>query len=111
MPRLSRVLIVAHETADTPELKAAVAKRAAEGSCLFTLLVPAAAHGLHRVTAPEDHGVTEAQRRLAVALPLLCEAADADVRGVRALGVPVTSVIGSARSELDSPRPSPLPRG
>ena len=59
----ARVLIVAHQTADSPKLLAAVAKRAAEGPCSYTLLVPATAHGLHRVVDPEDHGLGEAHRR------------------------------------------------
>jgi hypothetical protein len=79
------VLIVAHQTADSPQLVEAVARRARQGPCTFTLLVPTRAHGLHRVVDPEDHGTAEAEARLAVAVPLLSEAA----------GHPVIGMIGS----------------
>jgi hypothetical protein len=46
--RAARVLIVAHQTADSPELLTAVAKRAAAGPCSFTLLVPATPPALTR---------------------------------------------------------------
>jgi hypothetical protein len=78
----ARILIVAHHTANSPELRAAIAKRAAEGPCSFTLLVPASSHGLHRVVDPEDHGAEEARRRLDAALPSLSAAAGAAVVGV-----------------------------
>ena len=51
----ARVLVVAHKTAATPALLDAVRERAARGPARFTLLVPNAAHGLHRVVDPEDH--------------------------------------------------------
>lgn len=77
----ARVLIVAHHTADSPALLRAVAERAARGACLFTLVVPASSHGLHRVVDPEDHGMREAQGRLDAALPRLSAAAKAEVAG------------------------------
>jgi hypothetical protein len=80
--RPARVLVVAHQTADSPELAEAVARRVAAGSCRFTLLVPAQARGLHRVTDPEDHGYAEAEGRLKAALPGLSEAAGDEVIGV-----------------------------
>jgi hypothetical protein len=76
------VLVVAHKTAATPALLDAVRERAARGPCTFTLLVPAPAHGLHRVVDPEDVGGDEGQRVLAAAVPLLEEAAGGPVRGM-----------------------------
>ena len=81
----TRVLIAALETADSPQLVHTVARRACERPSTFTLLVPAVAHGLHRVVDPEDHGHAEAEARLAVALPLLADAA----------GEPIVGVVGS----------------
>ena len=76
------VLVVAHKTAATPALLAAVRDRAARGPATFTLLVPNAAHGLHKLIDPEDHESTEADQVLALALPLLEEAAGAHVEGI-----------------------------
>lgn len=78
----TRVLIVARQTADSEQLQRAVAERAMHGRCHFTLLVPAEARGLHRVVDPEDHGVVDAERRLATAIPLLSLAAGEKVEGV-----------------------------
>jgi hypothetical protein len=77
-----RVLVVAHRTAATPALLEAVRKRAAQGPSAFTLLVPNSAHGLHRVTDPEDQTADEAQSVLELALPLLEDAAGAHVEGI-----------------------------
>ncbi len=82
---LTSVLIVAHQTADSPQLAEAVALRAGQGPCSFTLLVPKRPHGLHRVVDPEDHGAAEALTRVEAAVPLLSEAA----------GRPVVGMIGS----------------
>jgi hypothetical protein len=77
-----RVLVVAHRTAATPALLQAVRDRAARGPCTFTLLVPNMAHGLHRVTDPEDQAEDEAQAVLELALPLLEDAAGGPVEGM-----------------------------
>ena len=42
----AKVLVVANRTAESPELLDALKRRAGEGTCEFTLLVPATAHGL-----------------------------------------------------------------
>jgi hypothetical protein len=78
----TRVLVVAHRTAATPALLAAVHDRAARGPAAFTLLVPNAAHGLHRVIDAEDQSDDAAQSVLERALPLLEEAAGAPVAGM-----------------------------
>jgi hypothetical protein len=43
---MARVLVVANRTAESPELLEALKKRASEGGCEFTLLVPATPHGI-----------------------------------------------------------------
>jgi hypothetical protein len=78
----ARVLVVAHKTAATPALIAAVRERAGRSPSTFTLLVPSAAHGLHRVIDPEDQGSGEAQQVLDHALPLLSAAAGSEVEGM-----------------------------
>jgi hypothetical protein len=87
-----RVLIVAHQTADSPELIDAVAHRAGEGPCTFTLLVPSRARGLHRLVDPEDHGTREAEDRLETAIPLLSEAAGEPIIGVVGAHEPLAAV-------------------
>ncbi len=78
----TRVLVVAHKTAATQPLLDAVRERARRGPATFTLLVPNAVHGLHRVVDPEDQDTAEAQGVLAQALPLLSEAAGSTVDGL-----------------------------
>ena len=82
----ARILVVAHKTAATPALLDAVRERAARGPATFTLLVPTPAHGLTRVTDPEDIEDSEARDTLALAIPLLEQAAGGRVRGM--VGVP-----------------------
>jgi hypothetical protein len=88
----ARVLIVAHQTADSAQLIDAVSRRAQEGPCTFTLLVPTRPRGLHRVVDPEDHGVAEAQRRLAEVLPLLATAARSEVTGMVGSHEPLAAI-------------------
>ena len=78
----TRVLVVAHRTAATPALLAAVRERAARGPCQFTLLVPNPIRGLDRLTDPEDAARDDAQAVLELALPLLEEAAGSPVEGI-----------------------------
>jgi hypothetical protein len=73
--------VVAHRTAATPALLDTVRERAARGPCTFTLLVPNAAHGLHRVIDAEDQDAGPAEAVLELALPLLEDAAGAPVEG------------------------------
>ena len=80
----TRVLVVAHKTAATQALLDAVRERARRGPCTFTLLVPNATHGLHKIVDPEDQGAGEAKTVIEQAVPLLSEAA----------GQPVQSIVG-----------------
>jgi hypothetical protein len=82
----ARVLVVANRTAATPALLDAVRERAARGSATFTLLVPHTSKGLHRLVDPEEHGQSEAEDTVELAVPLLEAAA----------GAPVDSLVGDA---------------
>jgi hypothetical protein len=75
MESAARVLVVANKTAATPALLDAVRERSSRGRCEFTLLVPNATHGLHKVVDPEDQDYNEAETTIDLALPLLQEAA------------------------------------
>ena len=77
----SRVLVVAHKTAATPALLEAVRERAAKGPATFTLLVPNVVGGLTRAMDPEDAPEDAARDVLALALPLLEDAAGGKVEG------------------------------
>ncbi len=81
----SRILIIAHRAAEDAALLRAVAQRAAASPADFTLLVPAVAHGLHRVVDPEDQCCAEAEATLEAVIPALS----------RAAGAPITGMIGS----------------
>jgi hypothetical protein len=88
----ARVLVVAHKTAATPALLQAVHDRAVRCPATFTLLVPNAAHGLHRVVDPEDMQTGEAHEVLELALPLLSEAAGSEVTGMIGDPAPLTAI-------------------
>jgi hypothetical protein len=77
-----RVLVVAHRTAATQPLLDAVRERAQRGPATFALLVPNAAHGLHKVVDAEDQGAGDAQQVLDEALPRLSDAAGSEVEGI-----------------------------
>jgi hypothetical protein len=77
----TRVLVVANRTAATPALLDAVRERAARGPCTFTLLVPNPVRGIDRATDPEGHDRNEGEAVLALALPLLEDAAGGPVEG------------------------------
>jgi len=87
-----QVLVVAHKTAATQPLLDAVRERAERGQATFTLLVPNAAHGLHKVVDPEDQGAGEANAVIKHALPLLSEAAGAYVAGMVGDPDPVAAI-------------------
>jgi hypothetical protein len=88
----ARILVVANRTAATPALIAAVRERAARGPARFTLLVPNAAHGLHRVVDPEDQESDEAEQTLELAVPLLASAAGAPVEGMVGDAEPLAAI-------------------
>jgi hypothetical protein len=77
----TRVLLVANRTATDEPLLDAVRSRAQGDAVTFHLLVPATPQGLHRVVDPEVAGYAAAQRRLALALPVLSEAAGQPIDG------------------------------
>ena len=68
---MARILILAHRTAATPPLIAAVRDRATEGSCEFTLLVP-----------DSDADPGDARETLELAIPLLEDAAGGRVEAL-----------------------------
>jgi hypothetical protein len=98
---MSRVLIVAHRTAATPPLLAAVRERAAQGPCEFTLLVP---------RPYWDADTEESALTLELALPLLDEAAGGHVEGLVGDTDPFVAVQGAIeRTRFDEIIVSTLP--
>ena len=87
-----RVLVVAHKTATTQPLLDAVKERAERGPCTFTLLVPSAAHGLHKAVDPQDRGAGEAESVLRDAVPALRDASGMPVEGMVGDADPVAAV-------------------
>ena len=92
MTEPARVLVVAHKTAATPALVDAVRERAAKGDARFTLLCPKAVHGITRVADPEDAPDDEARDVMALALPLLSEAAGSKVEGLIGVASPLDAI-------------------
>src|SRR3954453_12849187 len=77
---MARVLVVANKTAATPGLLDAVRERAGREDAQFTLLVPNTHGGLNKITAAEhDMEADEPQQVIALAKPLLQEAAGGEV--------------------------------
>ena len=98
---MSRVLIVAHRTAATPPLLAAVRERAAQGPCEFTLLLP---------RPYWDADTEESALTLELALPLLDEAASGHVEGLVGDTDPFVAVQGAMqRTPFDEIIVSTLP--
>jgi hypothetical protein len=81
MAEPASVLVVAHQTAATAPLLAAVEERARQGPVKFHLVVPRQPHGLAKVADPEEYGEEEARRVLADALPKLSAVAGHEVTG------------------------------
>jgi hypothetical protein len=81
MSEPAHVLVVAHQTAATERLLAAVQERAHGGAATFHLVVPRLPHGMHKVVDPQDTPDAEAQKVLDAALPKLSQAAGQEVTG------------------------------
>jgi hypothetical protein len=86
MSEPAHVLVVAHQTACTDGLLAAVHERAERGPASFHLVVPRNPHGMHKVVDPQDVETDEAAGVLRTALPKLSEAAGTKITG--AIGDP-----------------------
>jgi hypothetical protein len=85
-PRTREVLIVANRTAATPALLAEVGRRASEGPCRFTLLVP---------RAYWDADTEESAVTLELAIPLLEEAAGGHVDGFVGAEDPLEAIVAA----------------
>lgn len=83
--RESSVLLVAESPRASASLALAVRDRRDLGRARFTLLVPAVAHGLHRVVDPEDQCCAEAERTISI----LRQSIESAARG------PISTMIGS----------------
>jgi hypothetical protein len=75
------VLVVAHKTAATRALHDAVAERAARGPARFHLLVPNPGLGSWRPSGTQHPDFSEGEQVLALALPLMEDAAGTSVEG------------------------------
>ena len=75
------VLVVAHETAATPALVEAVRERAGRGPARFHLLVPNVAEHAELTEHEREHRHADGERMLALALPLIQEAAGGEAEG------------------------------
>jgi hypothetical protein len=97
----ARVLIVAHRTAATPLLLAAVTDRSRRGPCVFTLLVP---------RPYWDPDTEEAAAALELATPLLEQAAGSQVVGIIGNSDPLVAVRDALeRAKFDEVIISTLP--
>jgi uncharacterized membrane-anchored protein len=77
----AEVLVVAHETAATPALVEAVRDRAERSSASFHLLVPNLAEHAELTEAEREHRHADGERMLALALPLIQDAAGGAATG------------------------------
>jgi hypothetical protein len=81
-PPTANVLVIAHKTAATPALLEAIRERAGRGPARFFLLVPnPAPPELHLRHPLREERATEAEQMLALALPLIEDAAGAAADG------------------------------
>ena len=80
-PPTAEVLVVAHETAPTPALLAAIGERARRGPARFHLLIPNVAEHAELTEAERQHRHADGERMLALALPLVQDAAGGRAEG------------------------------
>jgi hypothetical protein len=80
-PSHAQVLVVAHRTAATPALLDAIRRRAARGPATFHLLVPNPAEHAELTEAERRQKHLEGEHVLALALPLIDEAAGTHTEG------------------------------
>jgi hypothetical protein len=87
------VLVVAHKTAATPALLDAIRERAQRGPARFHLLVPNPHHPSWHVSELAHPKVSEGEQVLALALPLIEEAAE---------GAPVDGSVSGRHDPMDA---------
>ncbi len=92
MSEPAHVLVVAHQTAATERLLAAVRERAERGPATFHLVVPRQPHGMHKLVDPQDAGDEEAHGVLDAALPRLSQAAGKEVTGTLGDSEPLMAI-------------------
>jgi hypothetical protein len=90
--RAANILVVAHKTAATPGLLEAVRRRAERGPARFHLLVPDPRHAHWRPSELSHPDVTEGEQVVALALPLIEEAA----------GVPADGTVSRRHDPMDA---------
>ncbi len=78
---VAHVLVVAHKTAATPALLETIRRRTALGPAHFHLLVPNPAEHAEITEADRHHAHTEGEHVLALALPLIDQAAGGEADG------------------------------
>jgi hypothetical protein len=88
-PIAPSVLLVAEAAGAAASLAAAVAERP---HARFTLLVPAIAHGLHRVVDPEDQCCAEAERTIDALRPTLEAAAHGQIAALTGSHEPLAAI-------------------
>ncbi len=92
----SSVLLVAEAPGASASLAFAVRAR---GAARFKLLVPAVAHGLHRLVDPEDQCCAEAERTIEILRPQLEAAARQPVPAMIGSHEPLAAIEDALNSE------------
>jgi hypothetical protein len=95
----SAVLLVAETPGANSTLAAAVRERGNGRRARFTLLVPAVAHGLHRVLNPEDECCAEAERTIRSLRPSIEAAAGRRVSTMIGSHEPLAAIEDAVNSQ------------